>query len=182
MLTCYSNLSASVAELGEGGVEESILLPEWFDSCVGMSLFCLEGHVRVRDLWYRRAEDASQQSILHALRAQLTSKKPLQAGNKSKRWQDRSIGRCATPVHFYRHQRKSHRSPSTGATTVPIPLKACEMLMRISEYRGGPQTVMYGFAAVSRDPSPLPMTKMAAQKPPKDLCRIHGQAINAPIA
>lgn len=49
-----------------------------------------------------------------------------------------------------------------------MPLKACEMLMRISEYLGGPHIVMYGFAAVSSDPRPLPMMNVAAQKPPKD--------------
>jgi hypothetical protein len=36
--------------------------------------------------------------------------------------------------------------------------------------------VMYGFAAVSRDPRPLPMMKIAAQKPPKDRLRMHGHA------
>lgn len=35
---------------------------------------------------------------------------------------------------------KKTYEPRTGAMTVPIPLKAWEMLMRISEYRGGPQT------------------------------------------
>jgi hypothetical protein len=41
--------------------------------------------------------------------------------------------------------------------------------------------VMYGFAAVSRDPRPLPMTNMAAQKPPKERLRRQGQAIREPI-
>lgn len=41
--------------------------------------------------------------------------------------------------------------------------------------------VMYGFAAVSREPSPLPMTKMAIQKPAKDLARMQGNAISAPM-
>jgi hypothetical protein len=76
-----------------------------------------------------------------------------------------------------------------------MPLKACERLMRISAYFGGPQTVggllvvpflglsgawvwvgeggdyipvMYGLAAVSSDPRPLPMMKMQVQKPPKE--------------
>lgn len=35
---------------------------------------------------------------------------------------------------------KKTYEPRTGAMTVPIPLKAWEMLIRISEYRGGPQT------------------------------------------
>jgi hypothetical protein len=56
------------------------------------------------------------------------------------------------------------------------PLNACEKLIRISEYFGGPQTVIYGFAAVSREPNPLPMMKIAAQNPPKDLFRMHGHA------
>lgn len=35
---------------------------------------------------------------------------------------------------------KKTYDPRTGATTVPMPLKACEKLIRISEYLGGPQT------------------------------------------
>jgi hypothetical protein len=42
--------------------------------------------------------------------------------------------------------------------------------------------VIKGFAAVSRDPSPFPIMKMAAQKPPKDLALIHGIEIKAPMA
>lgn len=52
--------------------------------------------------------------------------------------------------------------------------------MRTSEYLGGPQTAMYGFAAVSREPRPLPMTKMAAQKPPNDSALMAGMARIAP--
>lgn len=63
---------------------------------------------------------------------------------------------------------------------MPIPLNAWAMLILISEYFGGPQTARYGFAAVSREPSPLPMTKMAAQKPPKEPLTRHGQAIKDP--
>lgn len=40
---------------------------------------------------------------------------------------------------------------------------------------------MYGLAAVSRDPRPLPIMKMATQNPPKDLARMQGHATNAPI-
>ena len=40
---------------------------------------------------------------------------------------------------------------------------------------------MYGLAAVSKEPSPFPMIKMAAQNPPKDRARMQGQATNAPI-
>jgi hypothetical protein len=40
---------------------------------------------------------------------------------------------------------------------------------------------MYGFAAVSREPKPFPMIKIAPQKPPNDLRTRHGQAISAPI-
>jgi hypothetical protein len=35
---------------------------------------------------------------------------------------------------------KNTYEPKTGATTVPIPLKACAILILISEYLGGPQT------------------------------------------
>lgn len=42
--------------------------------------------------------------------------------------------------------------------------------------------MMYGFAAVSRDPSPFPMMKIAAQKPPNDLYRMQGHATKAPMA
>lgn len=41
---------------------------------------------------------------------------------------------------------------------------------------------MKGLAAVSSDPKPLPIMKMEAQKPPKDLALIHGIAIKAPAA
>jgi len=41
--------------------------------------------------------------------------------------------------------------------------------------------VMYGLAAVSKDPKPLPMMNIAAQKPPKDRCKMQGHATNAPI-
>jgi hypothetical protein len=37
---------------------------------------------------------------------------------------------------------KKTYDPKTGATTVPIPLKACAMLIRISEYFGGPHTTI----------------------------------------
>lgn len=76
---------------------------------------------------------------------------------------------------------KITKDPMTGATTVPIPLKACEKLMRISEYFGGPHTVMYGFAAVSRLPRPFPIMKIAAQKPPKERFRMQGHAIRDPM-
>lgn len=36
--------------------------------------------------------------------------------------------------------RKKTYEPSTGATTVPTPLNAWEMLILISAYRGGPHT------------------------------------------
>lgn len=39
----------------------------------------------------------------------------------------------------------------------------------------------YGFAAVSRDPKPFPITNIAAQKPPKERWSRHGHAINAPM-
>ena len=37
--------------------------------------------------------------------------------------------------------------------------------------------MIYGLAAVSRLPRPLPMMKMAAQNPPKECFTRHGQAI-----
>lgn len=60
-------------------------------------------------------------------------------------------------------------------------MKACEKLILISEYFGGPQTVIYGFAAVSKLPNPLPMIKMAAQKPPNERFRIQGHATSDPM-
>ena len=63
---------------------------------------------------------------------------------------------------------KNAYDPSTGPTTVPTALKDCAKLIRSSEYLGGPQTAMNGFAAVSSDPSPEPMMKVAPQKPPND--------------
>jgi hypothetical protein len=41
---------------------------------------------------------------------------------------------------------------------------------------------MKGLAAVSSEPSPLPMMKMAAQKPPNDLALMAGMEIMAPRA
>lgn len=41
--------------------------------------------------------------------------------------------------------------------------------------------VMYGLAAVSSDPNPLPMMKMHTQNPAKLLCMIAGMARSAPI-
>lgn len=35
---------------------------------------------------------------------------------------------------------KNTYDPKTGAMTVPTPLNACEILIRISAYRGGPHT------------------------------------------
>jgi hypothetical protein len=88
--------------------------------------------------------------------------------------------------------KKKTYEPSTGATIVSTPLKACEILIRISVYQGGPHTtqryinssfsristenlnteydllVMYGFAAVSNEPNPFPRINIAAQKLPND--------------
>lgn len=75
---------------------------------------------------------------------------------------------------------KKTYEPRTGATAAPIPVKDCETFMRISKYLGGPQTAMYGFAAVSRDPRPLPMTKMPAQNPQKLLLLMAGMASRDP--
>ena len=63
---------------------------------------------------------------------------------------------------------------------VPIPLKACAILILISLYLGGPQTVRYGFAAVSKLPSPFPIMNIAAQNPPKDRYNRQGQATKEP--
>jgi hypothetical protein len=40
---------------------------------------------------------------------------------------------------------------------------------------------MYGFAAVSREPNPLPMMNVAPQKPPKLLFIAAGHIMSAPI-
>jgi hypothetical protein len=40
---------------------------------------------------------------------------------------------------------------------------------------------MYGFAAVSKLPNPLPIMKIAAQKPPKDRFRMQGHATREPM-
>ena len=65
--------------------------------------------------------------------------------------------------------------------TVPMPLNACAILILISLYLGGPHTVRYGFAAVSREPKPLPVMKMATQKPPKERYTRAGQAMSEPM-
>jgi hypothetical protein len=54
---CDAYLCASIAELGESSVEQTVLLPEWFDIGVCVSLSGLECHVCVGDLWYRRADN-----------------------------------------------------------------------------------------------------------------------------
>ena len=54
--TCDCDLSTNVAELRESSMEQSVLLPERFDSCVCVSGFRLESHVRIGNLWYGRAD------------------------------------------------------------------------------------------------------------------------------
>lgn len=44
----------------------------------------------------------------------------------------------------------------------------------------GNTPVMYGLAAVSSEPRPLPMTKMQAQKPAKEWLMMAGMASSAP--
>lgn len=41
--------------------------------------------------------------------------------------------------------------------------------------------MMYGFAAVSKLPNPLPIIKIAAQKPPNERFRMQGHATSDPI-
>jgi hypothetical protein len=53
----------------------------------------------------------------------------------------------------------------------------------LTKYAGRPgnlQTARYGLAAVSSDPKPFPITKVAAQKPPNERYTRHGQASSAP--
>lgn len=75
---------------------------------------------------------------------------------------------------------KTDPPPKSNNNIATYPLKACEKLILISEYFGGPQTVMYGFAAVSKLPNPFPIIKIAAQKPPNDLYKMQGQATRDP--
>ena len=82
------------------------------------------------------------------------------------------------------HNRSAQSPLKLNPPTSPFkthPLKACEKFILISLYFGGPQTVIYGFAAVSKLPNPLPIIKIAAQNPPKLLFRIQGQATKDPI-
>ncbi len=45
-----AHLRASVAELGESGMEETVLLAEGLDVCSSIRNFSLERHIRVGDL------------------------------------------------------------------------------------------------------------------------------------
>lgn len=51
-----TDLRAGVAELRERSVEQTVLLSERFDVCIGVRLCGLEGHVCISDLWDWRAE------------------------------------------------------------------------------------------------------------------------------
>lgn len=87
----------------------------------------------------------------------------------------------ATTVPILQSQHVSPKSSDINSTIIPThPLKACEKLILISEYFGGPQTVIYGFAAVSKLPNPLPIMKIAAQKPPNERYKMQGQATSDP--
>jgi hypothetical protein len=44
-------LRSCVAELGECGVEKTILLAEWLGIRIGMCFFSLESHIRIGDFW-----------------------------------------------------------------------------------------------------------------------------------
>ena len=52
---CDANLRTSVTKLRKCRVEEAVLLPERFYIRIGMGFRGLECHVRVSDLWDRRA-------------------------------------------------------------------------------------------------------------------------------
>jgi hypothetical protein len=178
-------LRASVAELRERSVEQAVLFPERFDIGVCVRLSGLESHVCIGDLWDRcKVEDYSERE--HEARNRQVN--PLDilerllivadvvenSVGSDDRCHDRSdsvIGSSQQDSFKLQHQPQSRRTH---------PLKACEKLILISEYFGGPQTVIYGFAAVSKLPSPFPIMKIAAQKPPKLLFKMQGQATRDP--
>jgi hypothetical protein len=73
----HTHLSASVAELRESCVEETVLPVKWSYICICMGLSRLEGHVCIGDFGNRRAEifkSGLREGTLHNWEA-LTSKR-----------------------------------------------------------------------------------------------------------
>jgi hypothetical protein len=166
-------------------VEQAVLFPERFDIGVCVCLGGLECHVCISDLWDRckveyhseREHKARNCQVdpLDILQGLLIIADMVEDGvGSDDRCHDRSdsvIGSSQQDSFKLQHQ---PHPPKTH------PLKACEKLILISEYFGGPQTVIYGLAAVSKLPSPFPIMKIAAQKPPKLLFKMQGQATRDP--
>src|SRR3954447_1612150 len=55
--------------------------------------------------------------------------------------------------------------PSGGPKIHPSPLHDCARLMRVAANRGAPSTVVYGFAIVSRNVSPVAIVQTPARNP-----------------
>src|SRR5215469_6297274 len=53
---------------------------------------------------------------------------------------------------------KTKYPPTIGPKIQPTPLNVCAILMRVGPVSGGPSTVVYGFAIVSRQVMPAPIT------------------------
>lgn len=100
-----SHLGACIAELGESGVEEAILLPEWLNIGSGMRFFCLERHVGVRDLGDRRAAEGVS-NVAHV-----------------EGWQRSQI----------KHDRQSEHKHSNGEVHPLHGLQRADIILRIGE-------------------------------------------------
>src|SRR3954469_13101591 len=55
--------------------------------------------------------------------------------------------------------------PSGGPKIHPSPLHDCARLIRVAANRGAPSTVVYGFAIVSRNVSPVAIVQTPARNP-----------------
>ena len=76
---------------------------------------------------------------------------------------------------------KRKNPPTSGPQIHPSPLNAWARLMRRSLPSGSPNTVTYGFDAVSRQVSPQPITNRASRKNSNDPIRPPGMNSRAPM-
>ncbi len=164
-------------------MEKPILLPERLLRSTNVSLLDLKFHVGIRNLRDMRDEEDKGQKKHKDRDPEVHPLYIFEGGNtvasifETARCQKSRLSETLIKAFKLVHKMaqlcregNTHKTyePSTGPMTVPIALKAWAKLMRSSEYRGGPQTERYGFAAVSRDPSPLPHMKVAPQNPPNE--------------
>lgn len=137
------DLRAHVAELGKRGVEEAVLLAEGLVSGAGVSLSSLVGHVGVGDLGNVAQEEEGGEEQDKGGNGDVD---PLDVGDSLGLVveAEESNGACGRRRGVSNSVMIDFRSgrieifvgdniPTRGATIVPMPLKAWDKLMRISE-------------------------------------------------